>query len=453
MGLRNFLSKNLMYPSYELLTGTKIQSKYRFLLKSQWWEKEEIKEYQNKKLSNLIKHSYNNVEYYRKLFRENNINPNEIKTAEDLKKIPPLTKDDVRKFGLSSLIAKNIPSRKIIKGTTGGSTGEPLQFYRDKNSKSWGLGALHRFWNWSGINFAEKKFQFSGGSLGGFLTKRSKLYTRFEKFMTGTYVFPAFEMYEKNLERYLEIMTKNKDIKFLRGYSSSIFILAKYINNYGIDNNLELNAVLTTAEKLFDYQKEEIQKAFNCTVYDQYGCGEILSIAAHCSNGSLYHIAEEHVILEIDDYKKKNVARITDLDNYISPFIRYENGDIITPSNKICACGRELSTLSKIDGRTHDFITTRNGDLIAGEFFPHLFQSVIGVDQYFIYQKSIYLLIISIKPNKDFIFKELTPYINKIKEYVGEDMTVEINLVEDIPLTKTGKRLFIKSDVPLEFKN
>jgi len=449
MSIRTFLIKQMLYPISDILRGTRIVSKYNFLLKSQWWDKEKLEKYQNNKLKILIHHSYENVEYYKRLFKNNNLKPNDIRTKNDLLKIPPLTKKMIRKYAATSLVANNIPKRRTLMGHTGGSTGEPLQFYRDKNSKSWGLGGLYRFWNWSGLDFAEKKFQLSGGSLGGFLTNKSKIYLKLDKFLTGSYSLPAFELYEKNLDKYMSLFEKNKNIRFLRGYPSSIFILARYINKNGI-NRIRFNSVLTTAEKLYDFQKKEIQKAFSCPIFDQYGCGEILSIAAQCEKGNLYHVMDEHIILETNSNNKNNVARITDLDNFASPFIRYENGDIIKPTEKACECGRNLNCISNIEGRTHDFITTPDGSLIAGEFFPHLFQTIKGIDQYFILQQSINHLIVSVKPNEYFSQKELDLYINKIKEYVGEKMTIEIKIVDEISLTQSGKRLFVKSNVPLK---
>jgi len=447
MTIRTSINKHFLFPITDIIRGTRFVSRYNFLMKSQWWDKENIEEYQNTKLRKLIHHSYENVAYYNRLFKDNNLKPNEILTKADLLKIPPLTKNIVRNFATTDLLAKNVPKRRKITGQTGGSTGEPLQFYRDKNSKSWGIGGLHRFWDWSGLSFTEKKFQFSGGSLGGFLTQKSKIRLNLEKFMTGQHLFPAFEMNEKNMEKYLEIIEKNQNIKYLRGYPSSIYLLAKYIENHGI-NNIKFKAILTTAEKLYSFQKNDIEKAFNCKVFDQYGCGEILSIAAQCSINNQYHVTDEHVIVETG---LNNIAQITDLDNFVSPFIRYENGDMLELSKTSCECGRQLSCLTKIEGRTHDYIVTSEKGLIAGEFFPHLFQNINGIDQYFILQQSINQLIVSVIPNEKFSQNELELYITKIKEYVGEEMQIEIDIVDEIPLTTSGKRLFIKSNVPIDW--
>ena len=141
------------------------------------------------------------------------------------------------------------------------------------------------------------------------------------------------------------------------------------------------------------------------------------------------------------------VARNTDLDNYGLPFIRYENGDLLKTTKRKCNCGRELSVIEKIEGRTHDYVTTPSGNLIAGEFFPHLFQSIKGIDQYKILQESINLLIIKIKINENFSQEEIDAYLNKIQAYVGKEMNIILEKVDNFPLEESGKRIFIQSKV------
>ncbi len=283
-----------------------------------------------------------------------------------------------------------------------------------------------------------------------FLTSKSKLMQKLEQFLTGIIIIPAFELSDENLNNYVELMNHKKNISFLRGYPSALFVLAKHINKTESFKR-KLKSVFTTAEKLFDFQKLEIERAFNCKVFDQYGCGEINSIASQCEEANLYHIFDEHVIVEHDKSSSNNIARITDLDNFVAPLIRYENGDVLPFSQERCPCGRELSVLEKIDGRTHDFIKTIDGNLIAGEFFPHLFQKIIGIDQYQIIQEKIDFIKVIVKPNAKYSEDEMNKYVNKIQEYCGgKEVDIELIKVSDFPQNKSGKRIFIKSYVPLD---
>src|SRR5262249_43422103 len=130
-----------------------------------------------------------------------------------------------------------------------------------------------------------------------------------------------------------------------------------------------------------------------------YGCGEVNSIAYQCHFRDGYHVSDEKVIIELMPITgvanagrgqcKTGRLLVTDLTNWAFPFIRYENGDSIVSMEGPCPCGRKLSRIKEVIGRLHDFILTASGDLLAGEFFPHLFRFSRGVEQFQIVQDRI----------------------------------------------------------------
>jgi len=104
---------------------------YNFLQESQWWSREKLEEYQMQQLSKLLHHAYENVPYYRNIFDERGLRPENIQDFEDLKKLPYLTKENIRE-NIKDLIARNIPNANLKYVTTGVSTGIPLGFYQEK---------------------------------------------------------------------------------------------------------------------------------------------------------------------------------------------------------------------------------------------------------------------------------------------------------------------------------
>jgi len=449
---RKWLLSKVLLPFADYLRGTSIMKKYEFLMESQWWSREKIEELQNTKLTRLIAHAYDYVPFYRKVFKANNIAPEDIKTQEDLVKIPPLTKEMVRNYGFTELLSVNISEKQRYLGRTGGSTGEPLRFWRDKESKSWAWGAMYRFWGWTGTQIWDKKYMVFGGSIGGFMLNKSRARLRLEKFLTGNVpLISAADLREENLKRCLTEIQLSTNIHFIRGYPSALYVLAKYINsnNHKISN---IKGILTTADILYPNYREEIEKAFNCFVYDQYGSGEIHSIAGQCGKAHLYHVFDEHVIIEqkVTADTNKN-ALFTDLDNFVSPFIRYDLGDVIVESNETCDCGRHLSTIKEIKGRVQDYIVASNGNLITGTFFSYIFMYIKGIDQYQIIQEEIDYLKLLVKPNKYYDEEEMKTYIEEIKTYVGENALIEIIEVDEIPVLKSGKRVIVQSRVEINF--
>ena len=159
---------------------------------------------------------------------------------------------------------------------------------------------------------------------------------------------------------------------------------------------------------------------------------------------------DEHVVVERpqDDAKSKIIpARITDLDNYAMPFIRYENGDVLDFTSTTCDCGRGLATLCKVLGRTHDFLVATDNRPIPGEIIPHAFQKVIGFDRYFVHQKTRRLIEIQIIENEDSSEKEIEELKKVLRGVLGEDMEIEFIQVEHIETPDSGKLIFIKSDI------
>jgi len=110
----------------------------------QWWAPEKIRIERDDKLNKLIKHCYENVPYWRELFNKLKLKPSNIKTKDDLRKLPVLSKDDIRK-NLDNMFAENFPKKRFIEKHSSGSTGEPLKYYDDKERFNWRLALIVRY--------------------------------------------------------------------------------------------------------------------------------------------------------------------------------------------------------------------------------------------------------------------------------------------------------------------
>lgn len=131
--IKNTWTKFVPFP---YVYGLEFADFYRFLMKSQWWPKEKLEEFQNQRLRKIIEHAYDNVPYYRKIFDVRGLRPKDIQCKEDLRKLPILTKEDLRK-NFNELMAKDFEKFKPILSHTSGSTGIPMKYYLDKNNFIW----------------------------------------------------------------------------------------------------------------------------------------------------------------------------------------------------------------------------------------------------------------------------------------------------------------------------
>jgi phenylacetate-CoA ligase len=447
---RRLIVSQLVLPIADLIRGTSFMQKTKFLRESQWWDKERIIELQETKLRALLSHAYLHVPYYRRILEERNLHPSDIKTIEDLTKLPILTKSQVRRFK-HELISENYSPRMLKPGRTGGSTGEPLQFYNDANALSWAWGAMNRYYEWTGMQLGEGRFDIGGGSLGGFIKKGgikdilSKTFRRIQKLE----FYPIFDL-DLSMAKRISADARRLHVRVVRGYPSGLYILARFALSEGLDFQ-GIKIVQSTSERLYPEQRETIESGLSADIFDQYGAGEILSIAAQCEEKKAYHVFDEHVIVENEKTLASKDGRVpaivTDLDNYAMPFIRYELGDILNFKESDCTCGRGLSTIGKVEGRTHDFLSATDGRPIPGEFIPHLFQKVQGFDRYFVHQLSESEIIVNIVRNEQYSDSEIRQLMKLMKDVLGQEMKIHFESVAQIELSPTGKLSFIKSEV------
>ena len=446
------LFSGIIIPVMELSQGTRIQKYLKWLNKTQWWKPEQLEELQNKKLRALIKHAYEKVPYYHRIFKERGLTSNDIKTVEDLQKLPILTKDEIRK-NFAELMAKDFENWKPIQNATSGSTGEPLRYYITKNNLSIGWASGFRAWSWAGYKLGDKRVTLAGSSL---LPSHMSFKKRFRYLLERNLPLSSLNMTEDVMEEYAQKIIKFKP-KYIRGYPSALSILAKFLTENGI-HDIQPVAVFTTAETLLPYQRKIIEDVFGCDVLDGYGCRDGGANAMECPEHSGCHIASEQVVMEFvkggEKVSSGEMGEIiaTDLHNYAMPFIRYAAGDVGIPTDEVCSCGRGLPLLKSIEGRVLDIISLENGTMLSGlpltDEFEYIEKEKSGTfKQYQIVQESKNKLLIKIVKGDGYTQEDTRRILKGIKKHVGGSMDIKVEFVNNIPATKTGKRLFVVSKI------
>lgn len=444
----NSIANHIIYPLGDLAFGTSVAKYYRMLKETQWWSPDQLQELQNDKLRRLIKHAYDSVPYYKQLFDNLGLKPSDIHSSEDLTKLPVLTKDIIRNH-FDDLISVDINKRKAVLLSTSGSTGSPLKFYTDMNALSMGWAATFRAWDWAGYKIGDKRITFGGGALvpdnnaSIIQTVRDKL-ERNKK-------LSSFGINDEILRRYTSQIEKYNP-RFLRGYASSIYELAQFMQKNSI-RSIKPRAVFTTAEMLLPHYRETIENQFQCQVFDNWGCNDGGGNACECEKHSGFHIASERSIVEFDRQGNNETSSkilLTDLHNYSMPFIRYVNGDIGTPSEQPCECGRNLPLIKNINGRISDFVTTPEGLKIHGEFFSHIFWELDSFLEFQIIQPSSDRWIIKVVPAENAASYSQTTEIEKMKNIIysrSSNIKLDIEITDKIPLTESGKHKFIINEI------
>ena len=291
------LDRKVLFPIGEFFNGSSIMRNYISLQQSDWFNREQLNDLQNKYLVRLVHHCYENVPYYTDLFNRNNIKPKDINNRNDLVKIPVLDKQLIRD-NYDKLISKDAKNRKTKKHSTGGSTGVPLQFQTDIQTWNMAWASTFRAWKWYGFNVGEKIFTIGGHSL---VSEKKRLNKKdlFEKYLMRNYKYSSSEMKSADMERHYNNFIELRPTA-IRGYASTLYVFAKYIE----ENNLPripIKLILTTGEILLPQYRVKVQEVFQAPIFDNYGAGDGGVSAHECYMHEGLHITEERSIIEIAD--------------------------------------------------------------------------------------------------------------------------------------------------------
>ena len=405
------------------------------------WSSNQFREYQRKELCLLIQHAAANVPYYRRIFQKTGVDPKSIKGPEDLKRLPILDKE-VARANQADMVDESLDTSKLIVDSTSGTTGMPLELYRDVWLNSAAFAYLDA--RWHSVIGMRRRFNRSV-SIGGHLVAdpaRMKppfwLHNRRwdQLYMSSYHLSPRYLGY------YVEELRRFK-ADYIEGYPSSVYAIAKYI----VDNNIEpieFKGCFTTAETLFDYHREAIKKAFACRTYDQYGCGEMAVFAAECSAGAM-HLSPEFGIVEVVDDNDQPVPVgqtghliCTSLINRVQPFIRYRIGDIGTLKDGGCSCRSSLPVLDRIEGRMGSMLITRDGRKIGAPGLTLLFHHVKGVAETQIVQEDYDLFRVRLVPAEGYEDTDGQRIVANLAKRLG-DVEIHLELTDKIERTKAGK--------------
>lgn len=417
-----------------------------FLEESKFYSRQEIINYQDEKLRELIHHAYNNVPYYKEVFDKIKLKPNDIKSQNDLWKIPLLTKKDVKE-NFKKLKATNVPRFMLHLGHTSGTTGTPAHFYRDFRSINFENAIVWRQWNEAGVFSRDRKAVCRGDIIVP-QSQSSPPFWNKDPIEKKLYL-SAFHLSSSNLQYYIDEILSYKPVS-LQAYPSTAYTIAQYLKK--TDQKINLKAVFTSSEPLYSFQRELIEERMNCKVWDFYGMAERVISASECKYHTGLHINEEYGITEFINGKsdREGIMVGTSLHNFAMPLIRYVTNDYGKLSEQSCPCGSEHRLLEPIETKQEDMIITKDGKWISPSIITHAFKPLTHVAKSQVIQHEINRYEILIVPEKGFNKKEEDILLSGLKERFGQDADIKIRIVNDISRTKNGKFRWVISHVKKE---
>lgn len=450
--------QNLVLNGYSLLLdrqryGGEYKIYQELMDECQWYGDSEIFNMQSEKLRFLIKHAYDTVPYYRLQFDKRKLTPADICGPQDLHKLPLLTRKDI-KANFKELISTDIPKKKINYGHTSGTTGTPLEVAYDQHVIYATYAALDRHYQWAGVKLSRNgdRVAVLRGNVIVPLNQNSPPYWRYNR-VHNQLLLSSFHLSPMNLSIYLDEIIKFRPA-VIDGYPSTLYVFAKFLRNNG--RKLPLEAVISSSETLYDFQRDVIEDSFQCPVSDYYALAERAVFASECDKHEGHHLYMDYGVTEILDHqneplgKGKNGRLVgTSLYNFAMPLIRYVTNDMTAIQDKKCSCGRNLQLMDDVTTKAEDSLTLKDGRIISPSVLTHPFKPMESIEASQIIQKEHDQIVIKIVPGTNFAASDTEHLIKEMKLRLGSDVKVNIETVNELERTKSGKFRWVISEIPL----
>lgn len=420
-----------------LREGKRFEAELHDVLRAQSLSADELLRYQYDRMLALVRHAAEHVPYYKDLFRRKRISVDDFKTLEDFKALPLMSKEDVVKAG-RSLLATNHRGMKF-KGATSGTTGLSMIGFRDLNMVIRENAFMWRQMLWAGFKRGQRRAWIRGDMIVP-ATQASPPFWRLNH-ADNMLMMSSFHLSDANADAYIR-MLEQFDPVLIQAYPSSIAFLARHLDSRRrVYRGASLKAVLTSSETLYDEQRQIIERAMRCRVFDRYGCFERVTSIDTCERGN-YHISSDYGLVELipqDDGSAEIVG--TGFDNFLMPLLRYRTGDSVIPMepdpNPDCSCGSSFPRIKRILGRIDDSIKTPDGRQIG--MMVNMFDGLDNLWAGQVVQDSLDTIKVRVVPIRPLDDGARDNLVARARSLVGPDMNVEIDVVHDIPRTRNGK--------------
>jgi len=382
---------------------------------------EELRAIQSERLVKTVKHAYENVPYYKNMMDKKGVTPDDIKSVDDLHKLPFITKDDLRDAYPYGLLAKPLKDVVRIQSTSGTTGRRVVAFYTQNDIDLWDNCCARALAATGATN--EDVVQVSYGY--GLFTGGPGLNGGSHKL--GSLTLP---MSSGNTERQIQFMC-DLGATVLCCTPSYAAYLAESIHERGLRDQIKLKAGIFGAEAWSEEMRRDIEQSLGIKAYDIYGLTEISGpgVSFECSEQTGMHVNEDHFIPEIINPEtgevlpegEKGELVFSCISKEAFPLLRYRTRDICVLSRKKCSCGRTLIKMSKPMGRSDDMLIVKGVNV-----FPSQIETVLLNKGY----PANYQIIVSRENNSDKLEVQVEMSPEMFSDTVREIAAKEKELVD-----------------------
>lgn len=335
--------------------GGQFTKTLQWMQESQYWTPEVMRAYQMERLRSVLTEAAAHVPYYRNIFRERGLTPDDFQCPEDLFKLPELSKDDIRRDP-AALLNERRHAGTYVRQHSSGTTGQKLSYLLPKHlAFAIGAAVVWRTYGWAGIPMRASRV-----TLGGRWFTRRRPYWLVNH-AENQLLMSIHHLTETTADEYIQRIRDFKPV-FIQGHPTGIHFLARHLLSRR--DRLQVQAISTTGETLEPFQRADIEEAFGTQVYECYGMSELVVMAQQCEHRRFHDMSEIGITEFIRD-DATGLFRVvgTSLWNTAMPFIRYRIDDLVElETDPTCPCGRQLPVrIRRIIGRIDDAIQSADG--------------------------------------------------------------------------------------------
>jgi phenylacetate-CoA ligase len=458
-----FLYAHVLHPAWE--TGLRRRPtlrRLRYLEESQWRSLDELTAIQAGDLRRLMRHAHANVPHYRQLMEAAGMGPDDVRSVEDLRRLPILERDRAR-----DTVAERTATAGAaveIRKSTSGTMGRPLVFGYERASEYWRQACKLRGYAWAGYRPGQRSLHYWGGAppaVGGAastltLAKRlQRLKVQVDRALRRERYIGCGRRGAAEMDAVVELIKRDPP-DVIVCYSQAGADLARHILARGT-RSWGTIPVLCGAERLWPADRTALEAAFGDAVFETYGCREVMLISTECDAHDGQHVSMETLVVEIvvrrggtegtgagerpAEAGELGEVVITDLTNLAMPFIRYANGDLAVAGKPgTCVCGRSLPRLASVEGRVTETLVDGSGARVNGLVFNVVIAHLAhAIRQFQVVQHKDRSVTLRVAPTETFS-ADTEAVLRQTWERYLTGVPVKLELVTELPIAASGKR-------------
>ncbi len=361
-----------------------------------------------------------------------------------LARFPILDRETVREGG-EQLLSRVGRRREWRRNTSGGSTGEPVVLFQDRDHLAKTVAIRNVYTRWAGGRMGQPEL-YIWGSEQDLERGRGSVRDRIGNRILRRELLNAFRLSDRAVAEILDQLVK-REPRVIIAYAQAAYQVARFAREKGMDLPGQLG-VIATAGTLHEFMRDCLMDVFGCDVFNRYGSRETGDMAGECEHHTGLHVLPWSCHIEVLDARGSPVRPgaegdivVTSYTNRAMPLIRYRIGDRArtVDTQGACPCGRATQMLAAVTGRTVDMFIAGDGSLVDGEYFTHLLYFRSWLKKFQVAQTAPARVVYRLVTSSDVPTGDRREIVEKTQLALGPDCEVAFETVENIPPSDSGK--------------